>query len=194
MLQHQSMKAMKWQARTRQELIIEVWEALDCESVGERELLAIQNELHKTLGAGAVESPASIARVVADEGAVLRHPEVLNCDTKWRTRGLALIPPQQLDFSSLPAAAAALKEIDALRREAEAESNEQTLRQLEEVVMQAGREARLIARSRIVPEQERAVAKELIEWIRVWLQQPRLFDDWLSLRQRSPEYRKKFDE
>ena len=192
MLQHQSMKATKWLARTRQELIIEVWEALDCESVGERELLAIQDELHKTLGAGAVESPASIARVVADEGAVLRHPEVLHCDTRWRTRSLALIPPQQLDFSSLLAAAASLKKIDELLLKAQAENNEQTLRELREVAIQAGREAQLVARSRIVGEHERKVSREIVEWIRVWLQQPELFDDWLSLRQRSPEYRKKF--
>src|SRR5918993_396536 len=124
MLQHQSMKATKWQARTRQELIIEVWEALDCESVGERELLAIQDELRRTVGAGAVKSPASIARVVADEGAVLRHPEVLNCDTQWRTR-LALIPSQQLDFSSLPAAAASLKQIHELLLKAQAGSDQQ---------------------------------------------------------------------
>ncbi len=186
------MKATKWQARTRQELIIEVWEALDCESVGERELFAIQDELRQTLGAGAVESPASIARVVADEGAVLRHPEVLNCDTQWRTLSLALIPPQQLDFSSLAAAAASLKKIDELLLQAQAESNEQNLRKLREVPLQAGREAQLIARSKIVTEEDRKVAREIVEWIGVWLQQPELFDDWLSLRQRSPEYRKKF--
>lgn len=194
MLQHPAMKTTRWQARTRQELIIEVWEALDCESVGERELLAIQDELHKTLGAGAVESPASIARVVADEGAVLRHPEVLNCDTQWRTRSLVLIPPQQLDFSSLSAAAASLKKVDELLLRARAVSNEQTLRELRELAIQAGREAQLVARSRIVAEQDRKVAREIVEWIRVWLQQPELFDDWLSLRQRSPEYRKKFSE
>ena len=194
MLQHQSMKATKWQARTRQELIIEVWEALDCESVGERELLAIQDELHKTLGAGAVESPASIARVVADEGAVLRHPEVLHCDTQWRTRRLALIAPQQLDFASLPAAAASLKTINDLLLQAQAGSNEQTLRELRAVAIQVSREAQLVARSRIVAEQERKVSREIVEWIRVWLQQPELFDDWLSLRQRSPEYKKKFGE
>jgi hypothetical protein len=193
-LQHPSMKTTKWHARTRQELIIEVWEALDCESVGQRELLAIQDELRQTLGTGAVESPASIARVVADEGAVLRHPEVLNCDTQWRNRRLALIPQQQLDFSSLPAAAASLKKIDELLLESQAGSNEQALRELREVATQAGREAQLVARSRIVPEQDRKVAREIVQWIRVWLQQPELFDDWLSLRQRSPEYRKKFSE
>jgi len=189
------MKTTKWRARTRQELIIEVWEALDCESVGERELLDIQRALYDTLGAGAVVSPAAIAREVADEGAVLRHPEVLNCDTKWRTRSLAaLMPPQQFDFSTLATAAASLLKIDELRREAEAESNEQTLQQLRELVMLGGKEARLLARSRIVPQKDRVVAKEIVEWVRVWLQQPELFDDWLSLRQRSTEYRKEFAE
>lgn len=187
------MKPTKWQARTRQELIIEVWEALDCESVGERELLAIQDELRETLGAGGVESPTSIARVVADEGAVLRHPEVMHCDTKWRTRSLAALMPQQFDFSTLATAAASLLKIEELRRKAQAESNEQTLQQLRELVMQGGKEARLVARSRIVLEQDRMIAKEIVEWLRVWLLQPELFADWLSLRQRSAEYRQRFN-
>jgi len=188
------MKATKWQARTRAELIIEVWEALDCESVGARELLAIQDALRETLGDGAVVSPASIARVVVDEGAVLRHPEVLNCDTKWRARILAApVAPQQFDFSSLQAAAASLRKIDDLRKEAEAESSQQSLQHLREVIMQASQEARLLARSKIVAEADRAVAKEIAEWIHIWLQQPELFEDWLSLRQLSPEYQQKFN-
>jgi hypothetical protein len=185
------MKVSKWRARTRQELIIEVWEALDCESVGERELLAIQDELRETLGEGAVISPAAIAREVADEGAVLRHPEVMHCDLNWRTRSLNGMPPQQFDFSTLATAAASLKKIDELLK-AQAGSNEQTLRELREVATQAARDAQLVARSQIVAEHDRKVAREIVEWIRVWLQQPELFDDWLSLRQRSPEYRKKF--
>lgn len=194
MLQHPSMKTTKWQARTRQELIIEVWEALDCDSVGARELLAIQDALRETLGDGAVVSPASIARVVVDEGAVLRHPEVLNCDSKWRARILAApVAPQQFDFSSLQAAAASLRKIDDLRKEAEAENHQQSLQHLRAVMMQAGQEARLLARSKIVAATDRAVAKEIAEWIRIWLQQPDLFEDWLSLRQLSPEYQQKFD-
>lgn len=184
------MKPQRWKSRTRHELIIEVWEALDCESVGARELLAIQDALRETLGEGAVVSPASIARVVVDEGAVLRHPEVLNCDVKWRAR--ASRPLEEFDFSTLEAAATSLRKIDELHGEAETDPNDQRVKRLRELVMQAGKEARLIARSTIVPEQERAAAKEISEWIRIWLQQPALFDDWLSLRQRSPEYLRKF--
>lgn len=189
------MKTHHWQARTRDELIIEVWEALDCESVGARELLAIQDALREALGDGAVMSPASIARVVVDEGAVLRHPEVLNCDVMWRARSLAASRPlEEFDFSTLEAAATSLRKIGELRGEAETEANDQSVKQLREVVIQAGKEARLIARSTIVPERERAAAKEISEWVRVWLQQPALFDDWLSLRQRSPEYLRKFSD
>ena len=187
------MKTHRWQARTRDELIIEVWEALDCESVGESELLAIQDALREALGAGAVVSPASIARVVVDEGAVLRHPEVLKCDVKWRARSLAASQRlEEFDFATLEAAATSLRKIDELRGKAKTEANDQSVKQLREVVIQAGKEARLIARSKIVSERERATAKEIWEWVRIWLQQPELFDDWLSLRQRSPEYQKKF--
>ena len=57
-----------WNARTKHDLIIEVWEYLDCESVGARELEQIQQALGERFGAGALQSPASIARTVADEG------------------------------------------------------------------------------------------------------------------------------
>ena len=187
------MKTHRWQARTRDELIIEVWEALDCESVGARELLAIQDALRETLGRGAVVSPAAIARVVVEEGAVLRHPEVLNCDTKWRALSLAApVAPQQFDFSSLQAAAASLRKIDELRKEAEAENKKQNLQHLRVLAMQASQDARLLARSKILAEPDRAVAKEIAEWIRIWLQQPDLFEDWLSLRQLSADYQRKF--
>ena len=78
------MHSTRWRSTNKSELIIEIWEALDCESVGARELEEIQKEVFERFGAGAVDSPAAIARLLADEGAVLRHPEVFDCDLKWR--------------------------------------------------------------------------------------------------------------
>src|SRR4030095_11571497 len=96
------MKTNSWRSRTKNDLIIEVWEALDCESVGARELEQIQEELLGRFGEGAVDSPASIARPVADEGAVLRHPEVFDYDAKWRERRLAESSlPEGLSFTNL---------------------------------------------------------------------------------------------
>jgi hypothetical protein len=187
------MKAKKWQGRTRQELIIEVWEALDCESVGERELLAIQAELTETLGVGAVVSPATIAREVADEGAILRHPEVMRCDTNWREQQLTeLFAVGELEFGSLASAAASLSAVENVRLSAQQDRNQLKLRRLRELMLRCRQEAMLVSRSKIATDQERLIAKEVAHWLSVWLEQPELFPDWLSLRQRSSEYQRKF--
>src|SRR3982750_2752266 len=68
---------LMWAARTKNDLIIEVWEKLDCESVGAAEVEAIEIVLNEQFGPGAVDSPMEIARAVADEGADLRHSELM---------------------------------------------------------------------------------------------------------------------
>src|SRR5882724_7816962 len=92
---------VKWKSRTSHESIIEEWEDLDCESVGARELEQIQEVLREMFGEGACDSPASIARTLADEGAVLRHPEVFDYDTQWRERLISgVVPSESLSFSN----------------------------------------------------------------------------------------------
>jgi hypothetical protein len=180
-----------WQSRTKRDLIVEVWEALDCESVGARELEQIQQELHDALGAGAIDSPAAIARVVADEGAALRHPEVFECDWKWRA-GKATTHGHQLDFSSVKAALESFGEVEIRRRELEQTKDNPGLQHLSEVIAAARQDSLLLARSKILTQQERAEAKEASEWLRVWLVAPELFRDWLELRMRSAEFQKQF--
>src|SRR2546423_10405503 len=80
------MKKREWKSRTKRDLMIEVWEHLDCETVGARELEAVADAGRERFGEGAVEGPAVVARPLADEGAELRHPEVLDADARWRTR------------------------------------------------------------------------------------------------------------
>ena len=180
--------AKHWQSRTKRDLIIEVWEALDCESVGARELEQIQHVLSETLGAGAIESPAAIARVVADEGAALRHPEVFECDLKWRA-GKAY---HQLDFSTLKSALESFGAVEIKRRELEQTKDNSGLQRLSDAIAAARQDSLLLSRSKILPAQERAEAKEVAEWLRVWLVAPELFRDWLELRMRSEEFRKRF--
>ncbi len=183
------MKANRWRARTKNDLIIEVWEALDCETVGGRELKQIQTVVAQKFGAGSVDSPASIARTLADEGAVLRHPEVLILDTEWREREMSeLIPPDELRFSSLAEASASIKKLDTLRRNFEQNREPQKLGRLREMTLQFKQDASGMARSKTVERQKRLEAKEIAQWLTVWLQSPDIFEDWLSLRQRSPEF------
>jgi hypothetical protein len=58
-----------WTSRTKRELMIEVWERLDCESVGAAEIEAVMEAVRGRFGEGAVETPARVARLLADEGA-----------------------------------------------------------------------------------------------------------------------------
>ena len=175
----------KWTATNKQELIIEVWEALDCESVGCRELEKIQEALHQRFGPGGQESPAAIARVVADEGAVLRHPEVLECDSQWRLKHLqAQSFERELDFSDFDKAVASFSAIE--RAQASGDGR------LRGVVNNARQNQILISKSKVIDPADRERAKEISHWLLVWLQSPRLFPNWLDLRLRSEEFRNKF--
>jgi len=186
------MGATKWSARTKQDLIIEVWENLDCESVGVRELEQIQQALRDKFGDGAMESPASIARVVADEGAVLRHPEVFACDLEWRRRSVDDRSFQQeLDFSSLSAAFLSMVKLEEKRLELQP-NDTRGLTQLRDIVTSARKDSLLRARSKIIDVAQREEAAETSQWLTIWLQAPELFSDWLDLRRRSPEFRKRF--
>jgi hypothetical protein len=180
-----------WQSRTKRDLIIEVWEALDCESVGARELEQIQQVLREKLGAGAIEGPASIARIVADEGAALRHPEVFECDLKWR-EGKFNGTFDHLDFSSLGTALESFSALESRRRELEEQKDDAGRQRLRKAIAGARQDSLLIAHSKIVAEPQRAEAKEISEWLRVWLVAPEMFRDWLDLRMRSTEFRKRF--
>jgi hypothetical protein len=183
------MKSNKWRSRIKRDLIIEVWEALDCESVGARELNQIQKVVEQELGAGSVDSPASIARTLAEEGGVLRHPEVLSLDTEWRERELtALIPTDELNFSGLNEASASIKKLETLRRKFEANSQPAQLVRLREMTVKLKEEALVVARSKTVERQKRLEAREIAQWLTVWLQSPEIFEDWINLRHRSPEF------
>ena len=176
-----------WHARTKTDLIIEVWEALDCESVGAPELTKIQEVLRERFGEGASHSPAAIARTLADEGAVLRHPEVLACDYAWREQLInAVLDVKDVDLSSLDGAAATISKLNEVRRTLNGENN--GARKLRAFALALKRDALLVAKSRAIDEQRRQEANEIAQWLTVWLQEPEMFDDWLELRRRSPQF------
>src|SRR6185503_13225842 len=189
------MTARSWSARNKRDLIIEVWEYLDCESVGANELEQIQQALTERFGSGALMSPASIARTVADEGAVLRHPEVFQCDAKWRQQLLKRWEfRERLDFSNLSAAFESVVKLEEKRLQLQVDNDATGLKELRDVVLAVRKDSLRQARSKILDVSAREQLKEISEWLAVWLQSPELFSDWLDLRRRSPEYQKKFPE
>ena len=62
------------------------------------------------------------------------------------------------------------------------------LRSLQEFALKTKQDLQLVARSRVVDARRRFEAGEIVQWLTIWMQDPAIFEDWLSLRQRSADF------
>jgi hypothetical protein len=186
--------------RTKRELIITAWDDLGRLEVGASELRKIQNSIREEFGAGAVESPAAIARVLADEGAELRHPQVIEFDARWRE---AKIKKEAKRFGRLEAYAAGrplrlqqaeafIRKLEWLRNDSVRTGDKTEWKRAQKIAVDARQLAHSKARNRTLDQTTRAEQAEIAEWLAVWIQTPKLFAEWLELRRRSAEFREKF--
>jgi len=187
-------------ARTRHELTIEVWVGLGRAAVGENELREIQRAIGKRFGAGAVDSPAAIARLLADEGAELRHPEIIEFDARWRE---AQIEKDAVDFSvfdrfdaakhlRLAQAESLIRKLEKLRKTFERSGDAQALRSLRDEAVSARQTVQSLSKSEELNQRVRGEQVEITEWLSVWIRTPRLFEEWLELRKRSTDFQQRF--
>lgn len=165
---------------TKDEFIVEVWEGMDKEVVGASELGLIQETLVERFGSGA--SPASIARVVADHGARLGHPEILQADARWREKQ-SLFTPEELELTNLEAALRLINKVEQLWQQFAGDPP------MRARVRQAVRSLKTELDSLAATKQ---VAAEVAQWLTVWLQNPQIFAEWLTLRQNTAEFRERF--
>lgn len=182
-----------WKSRTKHDLIIEVWEALDCESVGRIEIEAIETAIADRFGAGAVESPMKTARLLADEGAELRHAEVMELDVERRTADPRAAEFRNLiRFSDFKQAETTFKNLENLRQKYLRENDKDGLHRLRTKVQQGRERAQMIGRNQNVKLKKRQEKAEIAEWFKIWLETPEIFAAWLSLRKRSADFQNRF--
>jgi hypothetical protein len=168
----------------KEQFIVDWWTEAAQDSAGAAELDQIQQALIARFGMPGRESPAAIARTLADNGARLKHPEILEADVRWREREtFAPFTPEELNFSSIDAAVAWIQKLGTLPAGAEARG----------FILQLKAELELVATSRQIPLPERLVAAEVAQWLTVWLQNPQIFADWLALRRESAEFLARFE-
>jgi hypothetical protein len=188
-------KQMDLTAKHR-EFIVKTWIRLGREPVGAIILGRLQRALAKQFGSDLAASPASIARVLADEGAELRHPEVIETDASWREKRFKRSALSAFNDRTGPLtlerAEAVLKRLEDLRRELSMKDDVEGLQRLREAALNAKTKAQLLSRDHSLRESLRGVQEEINEWFHIWLQTPEIFVDWLDLRRRSPEFRKRF--
>ncbi len=82
--------------------------------------------------------------------------------------------------------------INVTRLQLQADNEANGHKQLRDIVVAARKDLLLKARSKIIDGGVREQLKEFSQLLTVWLQSAELFSDWLDLRRRSPEFRKKF--
>ena len=178
-----------WKSKNKTDLMIEVWEKLDCESVGRREIEAIETVVADVFGKPAVDSPMIIARLLADEGAELRHEEILALYVERASDRPYDAPLRNLlDTASLAAALRSIRQTENLRRKYASDGDREGLRMLREHVI-AEKDRLLTVRGKRLDE-----AKEIATWLTLWLQSPELFEGWIALRRRSSEFVAAFGE
>lgn len=184
-----------WQSRTKNDLVIEVWEKLDCESVGAAEIEAIETVIADNYGESAVDSPMVIARLLADEGADLRHSEIMmlfverNADTVY-SAALRNV----LQLADLKHALATIRHLENLRRKYVSENDKEGSRRLRETALRGKKMVNEIVKRPSTEGLARQINIEISEWLSVWLQTPAFFDDWVELRQRSADFVERFGE
>lgn len=179
--------------QTKQELILTAWAKLQRDSLGTEELKLLETSLAESFDGATFESPASIARTLADAGVKLRHAEVLRADNNWREQRLyGLLAPEELDFATLESSLTSLHGVLSLFAVFEDECDEVGQKMLIDLVVKVRLELGQVVASRGAPVESRKLAAEVSEWFLVWLQSPVIFADWLSLRLNSADFIEKF--
>lgn len=182
-----------WQSRTKNELIIEVWEKLDCENVGAAEIEAIETVVSDVFGPAAVDSPMILARLLADEGAELRHSEVMALYLKRASdRPYDGVFRNILQLTDLRSSLNSINALENLRRKFKAENDKEGLRLLREKALGGKRSVNEIAEKHSTDEMKRQINIEISQWLSVWLQTPEFFPGWVELRQASKEFVERF--
>ena len=182
-----------WNSRNKTELIIEVWEKLDCESVGAVEIEAIETVVENVFGKQAVDSPMKIARLLADEGAELRHNEIMALYVERASdRPYDAAFENLINTDDFRLALNSIRQAENLRRKFSSEGDREGLRLLRERVI-AEKEKKIAAANKAgIAGDKRLAAGEIAEWLTLWLQSPELFDTWIKLRRESPDFVSKF--
>jgi hypothetical protein len=173
-----------WESKTKHDLMIEVWEKLDCESIGSAEIEAIEEVVRDALGEAALESPMKIARLLADEGAELRHSEIMELQVlRFEAKPYTAEFRNILKMGTFRQALSSIRNLDNLRKKFLSEGDKNGIRVIRERVIEA--------KKKLTTNAEES---EIAEWLTVWLQTPDAFETWVSLRQRSADFRSRFAE
>lgn len=182
-----------WLSRSKNDLVIEVWEKLDCENIGATEIEAIETVIAAEYGNAAVDSPMVIARLLADEGAQLRHSEIMTLFVERASnRPYDAALRNILSLGSLASAERSLRELENLRQKYKSQKDKEGLRLVRATAIEGRRHATKLTEGANISIEARHLHDEISNWLRIWLETPEVFEGWLDIRKRSPDFLRTF--
>jgi hypothetical protein len=177
---------------SKKQVILECREQHHMEEAREAELRLIQKEIGARLGGSSQTSLSYIAEVLRQAGTRVDYedpytPAALPEPYASRLEGA-------LQFHNLASAEAALRTLDAAYRDYQAASDPAGAQCARTLILRGKQRAERLAASPRVSPAKRQEKREIAGWFRVWLENPDLFFDWLSLRKQTEEFRQLFPE
>ncbi|MFZ4795021.1 MAG: hypothetical protein ACOYLN_12910 [Blastocatellia bacterium] len=174
-------------SRTKREMVLEIY---DREAMGEvtaNEIEVIQRGLLDAFGDGGAMSPAEISRVLLDEDLPVRLDQVFRMGHPFDSyeelfAGLAFA-------KSTVEAEESIRIIDRHHRRFIGTGDRTGVRFARQTAQRARQNALTLGNSTTRSEREKRIQLEIAQWFSIWLQTPDLFQTWLELRKRRPEYR-----
>ncbi len=108
---------------------------------------------------------------------------------------LELEPPYRealtgiLAFSTFAEAEATIRRLENLCQKYRSVSDKKGVEYCRRIAVLGRRRAEFISRNKRVSLRRRLQKQEIADWFRIWLETPALFEDWLSMRKNTEEYK-----
>jgi hypothetical protein len=176
-------------SKTKKELILEIFDRNSMTCLGEPEVHVIQKELGENQGGGMRCSRGYIVRVIAEAGRPVKITDAFALPVMEEPYTRAF--EGFLKFGTLEQAERCLRAINSLHEGYRAAGDRKGMAYARSIVLVGKRRSQAAAR-RAGSVEIAALRREISEWFTMWLSAPRLFDDWIELRKRSPGFVKMF--
>jgi hypothetical protein len=95
-----------------------------------------------------------------------------------------------LAFSTFAETEETLRTLENLCRKYRAASDKKGVEYCRQIASLGRRRAELISRNRKVRLHKRLQKQEMANWFRIWLETPAIFEDWLTMRKNTDEFKK----
>ena len=97
-----------------------------------------------------------------------------------------------IKLDDLETAYNSIRRVDNLRRKFVSENDREGLRLLRDELLEAKSNLLRSTRDRKADPDKRKIAREIAEWLTIWLQSPDVFETWIKMRKASVDFKKQF--